>query len=268
MKNWYSIKNLANETLNISIHDEIGVWGISAAEFLKDLRQHATAQTINLSIHSPGGSLLDGLAIYNALAAHPAHIIGKVEGLAGSAASFILMAADQIEMPENSFIMIHNTQGQAFGESQDLRYMADVMDKMTNMIVGIYQKRTGAEEAVIVEMMNSATWIPADQALELGFTDIITERIELAAKATAFSKYFKTMPFNTAPLDVGEINTIKQFEKWLRDSANLSRSQATALTSKAKVIFQGEPEPLPNDQIQKLSNALARIKVPGSLNAS
>jgi len=145
MKNWYSIKNKADGVLDISLHEEIGMFGIEASKFIADIRKEDDIKSINLSINSPGGSVFDGLAIYNALKSHPAKVYGHVEGIAASAASFILMASDVITMPENAFIMVHNAQRGAMGDADDLRDMAEVLENVTNQIANIYIKRTGIE---------------------------------------------------------------------------------------------------------------------------
>lgn len=263
MKNWYEIKNRSDNVIDISLHDEIGLWGISAADFISDLRAH-DALSINLSIHSPGGSVLDGLAIYNALVAHPAKVHGHVEGIAASAASFVLMAADTISMPEDAFIMIHNAHGGAMGDADDLREMADIIEKLQNAILNIYERRTGADRETIAEMMKIETWMTAGEALENGFIDTITSAMNVAAKVNVFNKYFKSMPVK-ALTDVEDIKTISDFERYLRDVGNLSNRLATSLTGRAKEVFGGEPrEPL--DELNKLSAALDKVKVPSQIS--
>lgn len=261
MKNWYSIKNTHEKVLDISLHDEIGLWGISAKDFIEDLRNHKNVTSINLSVHSPGGSVLDGLAIYNALKSHPAKVYGSVDGIAASAASFILMAADSVAMPEDSFLMIHNAQGGAFGESSELRAMADVMEKLQDSIVNIYEKRTGLSEENIREMMAAKTWLNASDALEKGFIDTISDAIQVAAKIGVFNKYFKSMPVDNAA-GVSQLKTIRDFENFLRDSGGLSKSLATALSSQAKIVFKGEPETVENSEFEKIAARLQRVKLP------
>ncbi len=263
MKNWFEIKNNQNGVVDISLHDEIGIWGVSAADFIQELKQHQSAKSINLSIHSPGGNVLDGLAMYNALKAHPAKIHGKVEGIAASAASFILMASDTISMPEDSFLMIHNAHGGAMGEADDLREAADVMDKLQDSIVNIYEKRTGLSESEVRAMMKAETWLNAAEALDSGFIDTITDRLDIAAKINTFNKYFKSMPVSN---DAGaeKVNTAKEFEQCLRDSG-LSKRLAQALTSRAKTVFRGEPDE-PDDSLREISEALDKVKIPTQIN--
>jgi ATP-dependent Clp protease protease subunit len=260
MKSWYSIKNKSADTGSISIHDEIGLWGVSAADFIKELRNQRQFSQIELSIHSPGGNLLDGLAMYNALKDHPAKITAKVEGIAASAASFVLMAADVISMPEDAFLMVHNAQGGAFGESRDLRDMADIMDRLQNSIVNIYQQRTGLDPAEIADMMSAETWMSAKEAQKLGFVDHVIDRVGVAAKAGDFSKHFKAMPFNFAA-ELDGIATERDLEAALRD-AGASKSHATALVAKAKTLFRRESEPDQSQiELAALSARLTKMKI-------
>ena len=264
MKNWYSITNKHNDVLDISIHDEIGLWGVSAKDFISDLKSSADVKSINLSIHSPGGSVLDGLAMYNALKAHPAKVYAHVDGLAASAASFILMAGDSISMPEDAFIMIHNAHGGVFGDAEEMREMANVVEKLQDSIVNIYEKRTGKESEDIRDMMKDETWMNANDALEHGFIDTISEAINVAAKLNIFNRYFKTMPIENIK-GAENIETLKDFQNALRD-AGVSRKEADALISRAKVIFQGDPDK-PNDSMNLLSEALNKVKIPIQINA-
>jgi ATP-dependent Clp protease protease subunit len=258
MKSWYDIKNKTNDVLNISIHDEIGMFGISASEFIGDLRRNESVKSINLSIHSPGGSVLDGLAIYNALKSHPAKVYGHVEAIAASAASFILMAADVISMPKDAFIMIHNAQGGAMGEADDLRDMADIMDKLQNSIINIYENRTGLERAELTEMLKAETWMNADEALMHGFTDTITDAINVAAKIGVFNKYFKSMPIQNSN-DIEGIKTFEDFENYLTSSCNCSRRLAKALCNRAESLSVLNSVDHSGEDLSKLSDGLSRL---------
>ncbi|MGX4781938.1 ATP-dependent Clp protease proteolytic subunit, partial [Pasteurella multocida] len=85
-QSWFSIKAGANDTAEISIYDEIGGWGISAKAFAKQLKDLGNVKKINLHIHSPGGSVFDGMAIFNLLNNHTAKKIVYIDGLAASMA--------------------------------------------------------------------------------------------------------------------------------------------------------------------------------------
>lgn len=257
MKSWYAIKNKTAESATLSIHDEIGLWGVSASSFIADLRA-LNVKTIYLSIQSPGGNVLEGLAIYNALLQHPATIIATVEGIAASAASFILMAADTIQMPEDSFLMIHNAVGGVVGNADEIRHYADIVEKLQETVVNIYQKRTGLDAADIADMMAAETWMNASEAIKNGFADQIIGKIGAAAKCEAFANHFKTMPFN-AKNDLDSIKTERDLESYLRESG-LSRSQATAMVAASKKIYQGEPDKKENPQQKALQALSARLE--------
>lgn len=259
MKNWYSIQNKDSGVLYISLHDEIGLWGISAKDFIADLRKHDGVKVINLSIHSPGGSVLDGLAMYNALKSHKATIHGSVEGVAASAASFVLMASDTISMPEDAFLMIHNAWGGVIGDAEEMRAAANVVDKLQDSIVNIYQKRSGMDESGIREMMSEETWLNASDALESGFIDTITGSIGVAAKISGFDKHFKNMPI-TNDLQIEEIKDKRDFERCLRDVGGVSNRLAKALTSRAGEIFQRDVEDQPTQDFSQIEAALKRLE--------
>ncbi|MCP5016297.1 MAG: Clp protease ClpP [Ketobacter sp.] len=251
MNNWYSIKNKGN-TLDLSIHDEIGTWGVTAYEFLSELEDHKDATVINLSINSPGGSVIEGLAIYNALKRHPAKVNANVVALAGSAASFIMMAADHVTMPENSILFIHKAQGVAMGESDDFREVADIMDMYEKMIVNIYMTKATISEDAIRELMAKSSHIIPNDALEYGFIDQVGDSIDIAAKMSGYEKYTGVAEkVNT------DISNVREFEKALRESG-LSRKLAETLTSCAKVVFQSDPE-ISDDALNEVSNALDRV---------
>ena len=194
-KTWYQIKAKADKpkSADISIHDEIGLWGVSASAFMRDLRGMGELDEINLSIHSPGGDVLDGWAIYNAIKNNKARVTARVEGLAASMASVILMAADTVEIPENAYIMIHNPWGLAVGDAEEMRDTADLLDKLGNGLVNAYASRTGNDEDEIREMMSAETWMDGKEAVERGFADKLIGAVALSARAFD-SRKFKMTP--------------------------------------------------------------------------
>ena len=179
-KSWYSIRNVSRSEAEIMIYDEIGFWGVTAAAFIADLKK-IDAKDITVFINSPGGSVFDGLAIYNALRQHPANVEVTIMGVAASAASIIAMAGDTVVMPENAFMMIHNPLNMAYGNADDLREMADVLDKIGASLVGIYAKRTGLPEDEIKALLDAETWLNAEEAVLKGFADELQPELKVAA---------------------------------------------------------------------------------------
>ena len=191
---WYSIQAKGAEA-KISIHDEIGLYGVDAKSFMAELDSLNGVEEINLSIHSPGGDVIEGWAMYNKLVEHPAHVTAKVEGFAGSMASVILMAADWIVVPENAFIMIHNPWAMVGGDAQDMIDMADSLLKIQKAIVTAYATRTGLDEEEVEEYMDRETWMNGIEAAEKGFADEVTKAFKAAACADTWrDKLPKNLP--------------------------------------------------------------------------
>ena len=165
-KSWYDIRAEEDETAEILIYDEISSWGIEARQFVKDL-SGISAKTIRLRINSPGGNVFDGVAIYNALKRHPASVRVEVDGLAASIASIIAMAGDTIHMAKNAFLMIHNAWVFAMGDAEEMRKMADVLEKIDGTMASTYAERTGSKPKDIRELMDAETWMTAEEAKEL-----------------------------------------------------------------------------------------------------
>ena len=180
MKTWYSIQAKADQSADISIFDEIGFFGVNAKQFIGDLKA-IDAKTIKLAINSPGGSVFDALAMYNALRQHPANVEVTVLGVAASAASLVAMAGDTIVMPENAFMMIHNPLNFAYGNADELREMADVLDKIGASLVATYANRTGLPEAEIKALLDAETWLNAEEAVIKGFADELQPALKVAA---------------------------------------------------------------------------------------
>lgn len=186
MKFWYTIKNREGSNgkpAELSIHDEIGFWGLTAKDFENDLKG-ITASAINISINSPGGSVFDGLAIFNMLRASGKTINTNVLGIAASIASVIQQAVangGKRTMPENTMIMVHNPSGITMGTAEDMRETADLLDKIGNSLVGIYVKATGKSEDDVRAMLAKDTFLTAQEALDAGFIDEITDAVEVTA---------------------------------------------------------------------------------------
>lgn len=189
----YSMKALDKGVGEIFLYDEIGdPWdGTTAKGFAEDLKGLGDLRVLNVFINSPGGFVFDGVAIYNQLKRHKARKVVQIDGIAASIASVIAMAGDEIAIAANGMMMIHDPWAFAMGTATEMRKMADSLDKVRDSILGTYVRRTGADEERIVAMMAEETWFDAEDALELGFADKITDEVAIAAKAKGFdlSKY-------------------------------------------------------------------------------
>jgi HK97 family phage major capsid protein/ATP-dependent Clp endopeptidase proteolytic subunit ClpP len=201
-KKFYSINNAAgDETAEIFIYEQIGEdwWsgeGVTAKNFCKEIAALKVAN-IDLHINSPGGSVFDGQAIYNALKRHPANVTTYVDGIAASIASVIALAGNKVVMAGNSLFMIHNPWGVTQGTSDDMRKYADVLDKVRDTIVSVYREKCGMADAEIIAAMDAETWMSAEEAVAFGFVDEITQEMKMAALA---SFDFKALGFKHPPV--------------------------------------------------------------------
>ncbi|TDA49175.1 head maturation protease, ClpP-related [Burkholderia pyrrocinia] len=189
-KRWWDIRAQANAAggseVEIRIYGEIGFWGTDADLFVTKLDEvAATATSIVVAIHSMGGDLFDAFAIYNAVRRYAGKVTGRVDGVAASAASLILMACDTIEMPSNARLMIHNPHTVAAGEAGDLRKFADLLESTSDSMLAAYVERSGRTEEEVRAIMDAETWLTAAQAKEQGFCDAIVDPIRIAAYAGA-----------------------------------------------------------------------------------
>lgn len=180
MKTWYSINALAGGTATLAIFDDIGAFGVTAAQFIRDLAGLGNVKTLTIQINSQGGSVQDGVAIYNAIRQHPAHVTGEVNGWALSVASFILMACDTRRMASSALLMLHNPWLGASGDAAELRKAADVLDTVRESLISGYS-RSGKSRAEIIAILDAETWFTADEALAAGFIDGLTSSQAIAA---------------------------------------------------------------------------------------
>ena len=178
---WYNIQNKAGETADIYIFDEIGTYGVTAQDFISEIKG-LKDMPINLRINSLGGDVFDGMAMYNVIKRREAKTTVYIEGIAASIATIIALGADEVIMAENSLFMIHNAWGGTSGEAKDMRKTAQTLDKITSELTDIYVKKTGLSYDALAEMMDEESWLNAQEAFDLGFIDTISDSIKVAAK--------------------------------------------------------------------------------------
>ncbi|MFD5509118.1 head maturation protease, ClpP-related [Streptomyces sp. NPDC127051] len=169
-RDWYRITNVADSPVTIDIFDEIGFWGVNAAQFQRELAA-VTASEITVNLSSPGGEIFEGIAIYNALRTHPATITVQVSALAASIASVIAQAGDRIVMQSGSQMMIHEGSGMCWGNAADMLQMAELLDHQSDNIAQIYADRAGGTAEQWRERMRAETWFTAQEAVDAGLAD-------------------------------------------------------------------------------------------------
>lgn len=163
------------DTTEIMLYDEIGMWGVTAKDFVTALAGVVTPNVV-VRINSPGGDVFDGLAIHAALKSYKGNVKAKIEGVAASAASFIALAASEVAIDVNSFMMIHNAWGMAVGDKADMRDMATALEKIDGQLAAIYAAKTGKSAADMAKLMDGesdGTWFTAAEAKDIGLVDKI-----------------------------------------------------------------------------------------------
>lgn len=194
--------NNADGSLDIEIYDVIGLWGLTVADFAARLKA-LKGKDVNLRINSPGGSITEGLAIMSVIKRHDGKVTAYIDGVAASMAGVVAMAASRVVMPENSFIMIHDPSVGMQGTSEELRKVADTLDKMGEMLITAYTRggkvdRKKIEAMITGESSSNEHWLTAAECLELGICDEVTGvEIEAAAFA-AMAPFFPSRDFAAA----------------------------------------------------------------------
>ena len=159
----------------IGIYDPIGYdyWddsGVTAKRIGAALRSLDGADVV-VNINSPGGDVFEGLAIYNLLREYKGHVTVRVLGVAASAASFIAMAADEIQIARAGFFMIHNAWTGLWGNRNDLRETADFLEQIDDTIADIYHVKSGLSMDELKADMDKERWINGRDAIDSGFAD-------------------------------------------------------------------------------------------------
>jgi ATP-dependent protease ClpP protease subunit len=183
---WYSIQARGPLGAEVFVYGDIGEsWDgetVTAKQFIKDVSALNVDQ-LAVRINSVGGSVPDGLAIFNALRRHKASVDVHIDGLAASIASLIAMAGDKIHMAENAMMMIHAPWSVVGGNAKDMRERADMLDKWAEAMAVSYVREGGLDHSRALALLTDGTdhWYGADEALAAGLVDEIVEAIPMAA---------------------------------------------------------------------------------------
>jgi HK97 family phage major capsid protein len=189
---WYDIKardKAGKKSAELFIYGDIGESWYSetttAQNFVGEINA-LDVESITVRINSYGGSVTDGLAIYNALKRHKAHVTCAIDGVALSIASLIAMAGDEVEIAENAMMMVHAPWGGIMGNAVEMREYADVLDKMASAMSTSYATRSGKpiEECLALLTDGVDHWYTAEEAVAEGFATTLTPALAIAASAS------------------------------------------------------------------------------------
>lgn len=199
-KRWYSMKAAKGGTAaQIRIFNDIGDFGVTADAFAHEIESLGEVKTMDIAISSNGGDVSQGFAIFNILARHKAWKRVTVEGLAASMASVIAMVGDEVVMPSNSMMMIHNPWGALMGEADQIVSFGEALAMMQDNIADAYVARANVSKDEVLQMMARETWLSAKKAVELGFADSVENPMQIAAG-------FDLRKFNHVPKKFADAN--------------------------------------------------------------
>lgn len=176
----FEARKRTNGTVEVNLFGEIGS-DVTSAAFIERLQSLQPYSHVIINVNSPGGSVVEGNAIYNFLQRSTAYITVRIEGIAASMASVIVMAADKIIMPDNALMMIHDPSGSVTGGADDLRQRADLIDRFRSSMLTAYVTRTKLPRERVESMMAAETWLSAADAVKLGFADEVEGAVAIAA---------------------------------------------------------------------------------------
>lgn len=235
MARWFEVKNISETEGEIRVYGEICKWAweefgeTSAVTFTKELSILKNVKKINLRVNSPGGDVYEALAIYNELKRfsneNEIEVVAYIDGLAASAASFLILAAKKVIMGIGTTVMIHNP-SVFLGRigSDEMRKTADYLDKVRDNILDIYMTKCKLTREEILNYMNAEKWFNANEAVEVGFADeIITysqEVVENNIRELATSnciEFFKNKEIFKSVQSKKEIQEVKMTLKELKE---------------------------------------------------
>ena len=219
MTRWWTMKNAAGDPTvgELSIYGPIGSDGslgswlfdeLTPASFKAELDELGNIQTLNVMINSPGGDVFAGQAIHSMLVRHPAVVNVYIDGLAASTASLVAMAGDQVIMPRNAMLMIHDPYVDEGGNAREHRQMADALDVVRESMIAAYQRKSELSHDELVALLEAETWMTAEQAVSRGFAD----QIEASQAVTAAQLRPGVLAVNGLEMDLTHYRAVP--ERW------------------------------------------------------
>lgn len=180
------------------LYDQIGQdWfgeGITASSVAGEIKSFSDQSLpLDIYVNSPGGSVFEGMAIYNQLMRYPGKKNFHIDGIAASIASVIVMSGDTIEIAENASMMIHSASGAAMGTADDMVKYADSLRMIDTQILDTYTARSGGGRAAIEKLVKAETWLTGKEALALGMVTSVTASKTVDAKFAMLAQ-FKHVP--------------------------------------------------------------------------
>ena len=205
-KNKFQVTNKTETVAEVLLYGEIGeAWydsaSVSAKQFAEAMKElPSSTKEIHLRVNSPGGSVFDGMSIFEHIKSqrskHGRKVIAYVDGYAASIASIIIQAADEIIIGDGGFVMVHKPLVGVWGNAIELERMINLLDKIEEQMITIYSKKMDASRAEIANILAEETWYTSDEAIEVGLADKkfeAKETLQLVASMGDY-KWMKNKP--------------------------------------------------------------------------
>lgn len=237
------------DAAEVNIYDLIGKQsdgsGLTAQKFVDQFKKLGDRKEIAVRINSRGGSVTEGIAIYETLKNSKGKVTTFIDGIAASMGSIIAMAGSEIVMSGAGLMMLHDPMASISGNSEDLRQQANVLDKMRDSLANIYAERTKTDVKDVREMMARETWLSAQEAKAIRFVDRIADGRKMAAcfEVTDFphlpdrfrglaATYFK--PQNTETSEMSDTTNAQAAEQAKAEAAKALAALEAAAVEKSK----------------------------------
>jgi ATP-dependent Clp endopeptidase proteolytic subunit ClpP len=214
---------------SIYIYDEISdYFGVGSSQIIEALEDLGDTSPISIRINSPGGDVVEGLAIFNAIRRHSGAVNTFNDSLAASCGSYIFAAGDNRVAAANSILMIHDPWGMSIGNAAEHRKTADTYDKFADSLVRDYATSSGLPEDEIRNIMAAETWYGADDALAQGFATEIGDEIADLEPIEARSLVSKGIAATASTMRKGKTASTRGGLTALEIRSKLYRSRALA----------------------------------------
>jgi ATP-dependent Clp protease protease subunit len=243
----YKFSARAADGVTLDIFNDIdSYWGYGVPALSYELSKINPATPLTVRIHSPGGSVTEGLALRNLLRAHPGGVTTVGVGFVASIASVILLAGNRVVMADTAYLMIHRPYGVMEGNADDMKQTANVLSSMDNTLLDIYMEeinkrgnRGGTTREQVFEMMKNETWLTAEQAYNLGFIDEIQRDLPAGLTAPTFEALAK---YANAPKQLvnNSKNEMKAKSLMERLRALLTEEEISTMTTEE--LMEAAPE--------------------------
>lgn len=184
------------DTNEMFVYDELGPawWGlIDAASVMAGLKE-MSGKHVKVHLNTPGGSVDEGIAMFNAFRAHKGGVTMVVDSLAASMGSYLLQAGEQRIVASNAMVMVHDPWSIAIGNSAEMRKTADVLDKYAQRMIPDYAKRSGKSEDEIKAVMAEESWYAGQEIVDAGFADSVQDGEDVEPVVAGLRHIAKNVP--------------------------------------------------------------------------